>query len=88
MATKDPMEKIADLIQAKIDEAFSSRDRKATEDKDPWARIEGMISRAVDGAVGRHFEEFAKGIEGADGDDKGKGGRDDEDRPKLGILGL
>lgn len=84
MPAKDPMEKIAELIQAKIDEAFSSRDRKASEEKDPWARLEGMIDRAVS----KHFDLFRQGIEDAgDGDEKGgKGG--DEERPKLGILGF
>jgi hypothetical protein len=84
----DPMEKIQSMIAKSIEEALSGRDRKEAEAKDPWARIEGIIDRAV----GKHFEEFAKGLaEGDDSGGKSKRGGDadhDEDAPKLGILGL
>lgn len=56
---KDPLDKLADLIDEKIKAAFDDRDRSQKEASDPWARIEGIIDRAV----GKHFEEFGKGLE-------------------------
>lgn len=86
------MEKLAALIDERIGAAFEARDRKAQEEKDPWARLTGEIDRAV----AKHFAALGDGIEegkrregrpsgrAQDDDDEGDG-----DSPlKLGILGL
>jgi len=56
---EDPLDKLANLIDEKIKSAFDDRDRSEKEASDPWARVEGIIDRAV----GKHFEAFAKGLE-------------------------
>jgi hypothetical protein len=86
---QDPMEKIAKLIDDRLEAAFAGRERKETEAKDPWARLEGMIDRKI----GEHFEAFTKAVlEGDGGDGKTKGGKGDEgdegDGKILGFLGL
>jgi hypothetical protein len=58
-AKEDPLDKLANLIDAKIKEAFEDRDRSQKEASDPWARVEGIIDRAV----GKHFEAFSQGLE-------------------------
>ena len=91
----DPLERLGAMIDEKINAAFNSRDQAAREEKDPWARIEGMIDRAV----GKHFAEFRRGLEESDdepqGGDQGAGGRrprgekpDDGDGGVLRVLGL
>jgi hypothetical protein len=87
---QDPMEKIAKLIDERLEAAFAGRERKETEAKDPWARLEGMIDRKI----GEHFEAFTKAV--LEGDESGggraKAGKGDEgdegDGKILGILGL
>jgi hypothetical protein len=86
---EDPLDKITKLIEDKISEAFESRDRKETESKDPWARLEGVVDRAVT----RHFEALNKGLEegksrehGRNGGDEKDGGGDEGD--EGGVLGL
>jgi hypothetical protein len=81
---EDATEKIQAMIGKAIEEALSGRDRKEAEAKDPWARIEGIIDRAV----GKHFEEFAKGLAEDDSGGKSKDGDDEGEAPKLGILGF
>ena len=61
--TPDPMERISKMISDQVEAAFKSRDTKAAEEKDPWAKLSGMVQRAVDEAVGRHFEELGKGLD-------------------------
>src|SRR5437016_4388652 len=56
---QDPLDKLADLIDEKIKSAFEDRDRTQKEASDPWARIEGIVDRAVS----KHFEDFGKGLE-------------------------
>lgn len=79
--SQDPLEKLATMIDDRIEKAFAGRDQKQKEEKDPWARLEGMVDRAV----AKHFQAFGEGL-----GDGGAAGEDDEegDRPKLGILGL
>ena len=57
----DPIAKIGEMIDAKINAAFEGRERKETESKDPWARLEGIVDRAI----GKRFEDWAKGMEEA-----------------------
>lgn len=77
----DPLERIGKLIDDRISAAFNDRDRRAAEEKDPWARLEGMIDRAVS----RHFEAFGQGLEeGKAGEEELKlkvkdGGRKDDE---------
>lgn len=80
MAGKDdPVAKLAAMVEKQINDAFERRDRSSAEEKDPWKKIEGLIDRAV----GKHFDEFRRGLEDPEEDedkDKGEGGGD--------ILGL
>jgi len=85
---EDPMEKLARMMDERIAAAFEGQDRKAKEEKDPWARLEGMIDRAVAkhvAALGEDAEESKRrvGKPKAD-DDEGEDG----EPFKLGILGM
>lgn len=87
---EDPIEKLGKMIDEKITQAFESRDRASREEKDPWAKIEGIVDRAVS----RHFENFAKGLEEGERRERssGGGGKNDEDqgegRDFLSVVGL
>jgi hypothetical protein len=82
MAKDDAMDKISKLIEDKINAAFEGKERKEREEKDPWAKMEGLIDRAV----AKHFE--ALNDSGDEGKRKVSKDSDDEDKPKLGILGI
>lgn len=86
MAGKDdPLERLLKTIDDRIEAAFANRDRKAKEDSDPWARLEGIIERAVD----KRFADLDAGLEeGKRREGKGGGNGDGEEKPKLGILGM
>lgn len=75
---EDPVEKIQRMISESIEAALAGRERKELEAKDPAARLEGIIDRIV----GKHFEEFAKGLEEGMGESsssgKGKAAKGDE----------
>jgi len=83
MPKDDPLERLLKTIDDRIEAAFTSRDQRANEEKDPWAKLAGIIDRAID----KRFAELGEGVE--EGKRKLKGDNpDDEERPKLGILGL
>lgn len=85
MAKDDPLEKLAKMIDERIQAAFEGRDRKAKEESDPWAKLEGIVRRAVD----ERFADLDAGIEeGKRREGKGGGNGDGEEKPKLGILGM
>jgi hypothetical protein len=48
MAREDPVEKIQKMIDDAVERAFENKSRSEREEKDPWARLEGIVSRAVD----------------------------------------
>lgn len=84
----DPIEKIGQLIDERIKAAFEGRDQSEREAKDPWAKLEGVIKRAVDD----RFEMFAKSLEseaGKDDDESGgdKGDKDGGDKILGGLFG-
>lgn len=86
---EDPMEKLARMMDERIAAAFEGQDRKAKEEKDPWARLEGAVSRAVEEAVNRRFDALSEQDKRRAGKPKG----DDDDGEdgetfKLGILGM
>ncbi len=86
---EDPIEKIGRMIDEKIKDAFAGRERTETEAKDPWARLEGIVDRAVD----KHFKAFADALdeEEAGGSSSSSGGgkrkRGDDDEGDGKILG-
>lgn len=86
---QDPLEKIAQLIDERVKAAFEDRDQRQREEKDPWARIEGIVDRAVGKRLAALIED-----EGEEGTRTGrkpkieKADSDEEDKPLLGILGL
>lgn len=71
---EDPMEKIGRLIDERLENAFSSREQKAKESTDPWARLEGIIDRKIS----EHFDAFTKAALGGDGEPAGGGKGKDE----------
>lgn len=75
---EDPAEKISRMIREGIEAAMGERERKDTEAKDPWARIEGLIDRTI----AKHFNEFAKGLE--DGESSGGTGKQPKDEGEGG----
>lgn len=85
MAGKDdPLERLLKTIDERIEAAFSNRDRKSKEESDPWAKLEGIIERAID----KRFADLDAGVEEGKRRE-GKGGQGgDEERAKLGILGM
>lgn len=81
MAKDDAMDKISKLIEEKIGAAFEGRARAEKEEKDPWAKLEGIVDRSV----AKHLEALGKVTE--DEGDKKKSSVEG-DAPKLGILGF
>lgn len=83
---KDPIEKIRDLIREEIGNSEKARERRDLEAKDPWEKLRGMIRDEV----GAAFDALAEGAE--EGKRKlgkaGKGDEEEEEKPKLGILGM
>lgn len=78
----DPIERIGQMIDEKISQAFEGREQKEKESKDPMARLEGMIDRAV----GKHFEAFAKSLEEAEAGAETGGKTREKDEDDGGIL--
>lgn len=81
MAKDDAMDKIRNLIREEIAGSEAARERKALEEKDPWEKMRGIIREEI----GTHFKDLGEGVE--EGKRKVKA-EDDEDKPKLGILGI
>ena len=73
---EDPIEKLGRMIDEKIDAAFAGRDQREKEAKDPWARLEGMIDRAV----AKRFDLFAQGLDDEGGEDKDDDKDDKDDK--------
>lgn len=71
MPRESAEDKIARLLDEKIKAAFEDRDRAAREEKDPWARLEGMIDRAI----GKRFDALLND----EGDATRRHGRDDDE---------
>jgi hypothetical protein len=67
-------ESIEDKLAKLIDSKFAERDRKAQEEKDPWARLEGMIDRAVTKALDARESKGGRRQQQDDdrGDDRGQ----------------
>ena len=85
---EDPMEKLARMMDERIAAAFEGQDRKAKEEKDPWARLEGMIDRAVSKHVAALGEGAGEGKRRV-GKPKGDDDEGEDGEPfKLGILGM
>lgn len=86
---KDPLERLGDLIDQKISSAFDSRDRAAREKDDPWARIEGIVDRAIAKRLDALLEDEDDDEDaGQTGGGRRRSSKDAGDEPKLGILGL
>jgi hypothetical protein len=79
---EDPIERIGKMIDERISAAFEGRDQSEKEAKDPWARLEGMIDRAV----GKRFDLFAQSLEGGDDEAKAKEKPEDEGDSGGGLL--
>jgi hypothetical protein len=82
MAGKDDaMDKISKMVEERINAAFEGREQKEREEKDPWAKLEGIVDRAV----AKHFEALGAGVEEEKAKTK-KSKSDDGDEKILGGI--
>src|SRR4029077_8020827 len=56
----DAMDKISKLIEDRINAAFEGREQKDREEKDPGAKLEGIVNRAIDKRFAELGEEKPK----------------------------
>lgn len=87
MAGKDdPIEKLRNLIREEISGSDKARERRELEAKDPWEKLRGMIRDEVSAA----FDALGAGADEGKRKEGKRGGKDDDDdeKPKLGILGM
>ena len=71
MAKDDAMDKISKLIEDKINAAFDGREAKDREDKDPWAKLEGIVNRAIDKRLSERDDAAAAKLKPKPDADKG-----------------
>ena len=88
-ADESALEKLARIVDERVNAAFETRDKRQREDSDPWAKLEGIIDRAVESALDRRLGDL---MDEEEDEEPQRGGRRtgkqrDDDAGPLSLFG-